>query len=374
MVRRAWSLASASVAVVLVAGLVAGLAYGAWASRHRSFVATTTFQVFPLPGTGDPDRVIATQIDVLESRTLHDQVAQNLRAPAAFSVVAAQRRLSNVVAVTATSPRQDTATRAASAIAETYPRQAGAAVPALAQLTVLDPPLEAAPVGGARRDAVLVGLGGAALALAALVLLSSLRPRLRRSYDVAPVEAVVLELPEPGRAGSRRRAAAAVELRRFTDHVIALSGARERPVLRVSALAGIDDATLGWVTEVLGETSAAVPEPVALHRRRGSGESSHRVPAVRAGTEVALADAMMPERLDDERPLTVLVARAGVDPEIALCKEVRSRAVFSEVVVVLLGAPRPALVMPLSAQNGGSGRRVDDGHHRSQRPGQTVWR
>lgn len=372
VVRRAWSTAATSVVVVLVAGLVAGLAYGAWASRHRTFAATATFQVFPLPNTGDPDRVIATQVDVLQSRTLHDQVAESLTSPASFSVAASQRRLSSVLQVVVTSSRQATATDAAATITDTYPREADTAVPPVVRLTVLDPPLTASLVGDQRRDSVLVALGGAALAVAVLVLLSSLRPRLRRSYDVAPVGAVVLELPHPGRAGSRRRELVAAELRRFTDHVLALSGG-ERPALRVSALEGVDTATLAWVSDVLRDTSADVPDPVAQHRRRGEDGDRYSLPAVRVGTEVTLADGMMPARLGDERPLSVLVARAGVGTESDLRKEVGSRAAFSEVVVVLLGASRPALVMPASAPSQ-QGRRVDDGRHRTHRSGQTVWR
>ena len=374
MARRAWSVTAISVVVVLVPGILAGLAYGAWASRHRTWSATTTFQVVPLPGTGDPDRVIATQIDVLESRTLHDRVAAQLGGPARFGFGAAQPRLSNVVEVTTTSAQQATATQAAARLTETYLAQVNASVPLTVTLTVLDPPLRATPTGDTRRDTVLVGLGGAALGAAVLVLFCSLRPRVKRSYEVAPVEAVVLELSGPGRAGSRRRADAAVEVRRFADHVIAVRGAR-RPHLWVSALAGVDDATLGWVTEVLSETSAAASEPSEPQRLR-DGEDGRALgaPAVRTGSEVTLADGVLPVSPAENRPLSVLVARAGVDAETDLRKEVGSRAVFSEVVVVLLGAARTALVVPSPAHGDGRERRIDDGGPRTQRPGQAARR
>lgn len=341
VVRRGWSAAVTSVVVVLVAGLLAGLAYGAWASRHPSWAAATTFDVLPLPGTGDPDRVIATQIEVLESRTQHEAVARGLVAPAPFTIEAEQRRLSNVVTVTVTSPQRATATRAAAAIRATYPPQPDAVVPPTVRITQLDPPLAATRTDDVRRDAVLVGLGGAVLAVAALVLLSSLRPRVKRSYDVAPVAAVVLELPDPGRQRSPRREASAAELRRLADHVIGLDGADGRPRLSVSALAGVDDATLDWVTEVLDGTSGTVPEPPAS---------------------------------DVERPWSVLVAQAGVDAEAALRKEVGSRAVFSEVMVVVLGSRRPALVVPVPTDDVGPGTGTGDDGHRSHRGGQTVWR
>lgn len=340
VVRRAWSAAVTSVVVILVAGVIAGVAYGAWASRHPSWATTTTFNVSPLPGTGDPDRVIATQIEVLESRTQRDAVARALTAPAPFTIDAEQRRLSDVVEVTVTSPQRATATRAAAAIRATYPPRPDAVLPPTVRITQLDPPLAAARTDDVLRDAVLVGLGGAVLAVAALVLFSSLRPRVKRSYDVAPVAAVVLELPDPGRPGSPRRDACTAELRRLADHIIGVDGVDGHPRLSVSALARVDDATLDWVTDVLGGTSTDAAEPPEPGEGRG---------------------------------WSVIVARAGVDAELVLGKEVRSSAVFSEVMVVLVGAPRPTLVVPAPATDsaGGIG---DDASSPPHRTGQTVWR
>jgi len=306
---------------LLVAGTAAVVAGGgalAVGSTSREYTSTATLVVAPLSGTGDPDRVVATQLAVLQSRALRSSVSSTLGPDTRFALQATQQRLSNVVVLAATSPDPQTATAAVAAATGAY--LARNQSPRVADVSVLDPASAPTPSDSASRDAVLAALAAGTLASALLLGYVTARPRVRRAYTDPPENALLIELPEP--TGEVADEAASAALARLSQHLSPQPSAS----IRVSALPGVGESATQWVTRALQKHSE--PEDARQEVERAQGATT------------------VPDSTDPGGELAVVVARAWVDEERALRRLIAARRAFAEVLVVVLGTKEPALVPP----------------------------
>lgn len=330
------------VVVTGVALVAAGSAVYFLGVEDREYSSSATLAVSPVGGTGDPDRVVATQVAVLESRSMHDAVAAALGPSVEFSLTASQVRLSNVVVLEAISSQpQGAADAAAAATSAFLDRQQS---PRLADLAVIDTASAATASGSPLRNALLAGVAAAVLASAALLALVTARPRVRRAYTEPPENALLIELPEP--SGTEADAAASAALARLSEHLAPQASA----VFSVSALPGVGEGATQWVANALREQAGR----------------THRL------HDVARADgaSTVPDTTDPGAELAIVVARAWVDEERELRRLIAARRAFADVLVVVLGARQPALVPPRSPSPTESLFRAEDiGRRRSRRDG-----
>ncbi len=336
-------LAAAALLGALIAAAVAGVL------STPTYVSTVSMQVIPLSGSGDPDRILATHVAVIESATLHQDVRTRLATDADFSVQASQRRLSNVLDIEARSGDPATAEQAAEAAADAYVARVPQAQPAQAAVSSLDPASAAIPGGDPQLDGALAavggGMAGAAIVLTWLVVAPRVRPR---SLDDAIGE-VLIELPYPGRRPSRRDEALIADVRSLLTRLVREPGGSDPVALAVTALPGAGQRAVRWVTEILGGVPVDSRAVIGSSGDPGGGSPLNDVTDGEnaAGIVVVSDDRVVLGVPDGQRWISVIVARAWIDSERTLRKEVLSRRTVSDVVVILLGAPRPAVVAPL---------------------------
>lgn len=303
----------------LLGAAIAGTVTAVLVERDTAFSSSSTLQVTPASGTGDPDRVIATQMGVLESATIERQVRTTLGAGPSFELTASQLRLANLIEVTAVSPDPYVAQVAAAAAVAEYRARAAASV---LDVAVLDPPSRAARIGDPVLNTALAALGGGLLGVAVVLLFFTLTPRVRPSRLHNDLGVLVLELPHPRRRPSRRDAPMAEELRRVREQFL---GGVEPAAVELVALPGVATWAFGRVRDVTQATGRL---------RLASGPGDQAVDTGAQGQSAPGVD------------VVVVLARAWVDAERSLRKEVTSLRAFSEVVVVVLGSPRVGIVPP----------------------------
>jgi hypothetical protein len=367
------------VSLCLVAALLGALVAGIVTSllNSPSYASTGTIQAVPVAGTGDPDRVIATQVAVVQSRTVREEVAAAVGLEETFDLTAAQLRLSNIVTIQATSHDPEVAQQAATAAVQAYTARAGAAEPLQVAVTPLDPPGVAALVGQPRRDVTLAAAGGAVAGISIVLFALTVWPRVRASYIGDVFDAVVLELPHPRRDRSPKNAELESELRRMIDHLAIVASERDADVaLSLVPLPGISRSATAWVRRTVAENGgppAIKSEPGYLGGAENSPPRGTEAVAPRAAA-MLVEEIGVPQALAGLGSVSVILARAWVSGERALRKEILSRRAVSEVVVIVMGASRPAIIIP-SSDRVASLHASGNGSRRFWRSGETVvWR
>ncbi|CAA9408220.1 MAG: hypothetical protein AVDCRST_MAG35-1284, partial [uncultured Quadrisphaera sp.] len=142
--------------------LVAGSAFAALqALTPPAYASQALVQVVAEPGTGDPDRVIATELSIITSRTVVDAAARTLGLdPADLVVTAEQLRLSNTVVVATEQASPEEARRATSAVVARYLARTGGGATPQASAALLDRPSAGTPTRVPSRDLPLAALAG----------------------------------------------------------------------------------------------------------------------------------------------------------------------------------------------------------------------